>query len=72
MESLELKRMSKKTGDKLYKLNISHEAVKGGESRIKSVEKEIYSIFAEEHEERDMRKADMEIKKLENMADHRT
>lgn len=46
MESLELKRMSKKTGDKLFKLNISHEAVKGGESKIKSIEKEIYSIFA--------------------------
>jgi hypothetical protein len=46
MESLELKRMSKKTGDKLYKLNISHEAVKSGESKIKSIEKEIYSILA--------------------------
>lgn len=63
--------MSKKTGDRLYKLNVNDEAVKKFVSTITGLYKEIGSILTEEREQMDMRKADMELQKLENIADHK-
>jgi ATP-dependent RNA helicase DDX27 len=70
-ECLELKRMSKKTGDKLFKLNVNDEAVKKFQQTIQGLYREIGAILTEEREEQVMRKADMELKKLENMTDHK-
>ncbi len=56
--------MSKKTGDKLYKLNINQEAVKSCQTTIANIYHQIGSILTEEREEKDLRKADMELKKL--------
>lgn len=51
--------MSKKTGDKLYKLSVNYETIKTCQSTISSIYHEIGSILTEEREEKDMRKADM-------------
>ncbi len=63
--------MSKKTGDRLFKLNVNHEAVAACQATIAGVYAEVGQILTEEREEKDMRKADMELQKLENMTDHK-
>lgn len=63
-ECREIKRMSKKTGDKLYKLTVNEEAVGRYCTTIAGLGKEIAAIVSEEWEEREMRKAEMELKKL--------
>lgn len=40
--------MSKKTGDKLFKLNINHDTVKASQATILSIYHEIGSILTEE------------------------
>lgn len=47
-ESLEIKRMSKRTGDKLFKLTINEEAVQKYRRTINSLHKEISAIIFEE------------------------
>lgn len=59
--------MSKKTGDKLYKLTIDEKVVQTNLKKIHSMFRDIENILMEEREERDMRKADMELQKLENI-----
>lgn len=56
--------MSKKTGDKLFKLTLDEKVVKENMKAISQLESDINAIMFEEREERDMRKADMELKKL--------
>ena len=51
--------MSKKTGDKLFKLTIDEKIVKENERKINSLSYDINNILAEQREERDLRKADM-------------
>jgi ATP-dependent RNA helicase DDX27 len=45
--------------------------VKACQTTIAGIYHEIGQILTEEREEKDMRKADMELKKLENMTDHK-
>ena len=63
--------MSKKTGDRLFKLNVNQEAVTACQNTIAGIYSEIGQILTEEREEKDLRKADMELKKLENLTDHK-
>lgn len=49
--------MSKKTGDKLFKLSVNELAIKENIVKIKDLEKDIFHILSEEREERDLRKA---------------
>ena len=63
--------MSKKTGDRLFKLNVNQEAVTACQNTISGIYSEIGQILTEEREEKDLRKADMELKKLENLTDHK-
>ena len=69
---MELKKMSKKTGDKLFKLTIDEKIVKANLKKILGMNRDIENILMEEREERDIRKADMELKKLENINDHQS
>lgn len=62
--------MSKRTGDKLFKLNINEDAVRSSQKTINSLRREIEVISAQEREERDIRKEEMELQKLENIQDH--
>ena len=56
-ESLEIKKMSRRTGDKLFKLNINDQAVQTSQRSISRLRREIEVIMGEEREERDIRKA---------------
>ena len=69
-ECLEIKRMSKKTGDRLFKLNISEQSVKQCSSSINRLRREIETIQNQEREEMSIRRAEMELKKLENINEH--
>jgi hypothetical protein len=51
--------MSKKTGDKLFKLTMDDKVIRDKMKEIASLDKDISHILAEEREERDLRKADM-------------
>ena len=51
--------MSKKTGDKLFKLTLDEKIVKESLKNINSLSGDISNILEEEREERSMRKADM-------------
>lgn len=63
--------MSKKTGDRLFKLNVNDNSIQKCQRIISGLEREIDSIWAEEREEKDIRKAEMELKKLENITEHK-
>ena len=54
----------------MFKLNINEDAVRSSQKTINSLRREIEVISAQEREERDIRKAEMELQKLENIQDH--
>jgi ATP-dependent RNA helicase DDX27 len=56
-ECLELKRMSKKTGDRLFRLNVNDSSVRQCQQSIARLHREIEVIMAQEWEERNIRKA---------------
>jgi hypothetical protein len=59
--------MAKRTGDQLYKLTIDEKIVRSNVQEIEGLEQDIKQIVEKEGEERDLRKAEMELKKLENV-----
>ena len=63
-EALELKRMMKKTKDTLFKLSLAEELIRQNESVIRSLERSYREIIEEERRERELRLAEMELKKL--------
>ena len=63
--------MSKRTGDRLFRLNINDQSVKHCQTSISGLHREIEVIMSQEWEEKSIRKAEMELKKLENITDHK-
>ena len=62
--------MARKTGDKLYKLNVAADVVKKTQTTIQGLYNEIGAILTQEREEMTLRKADMELDKLKNISEH--
>lgn len=69
-ECLKLKKMMRSTGDQLYKLSLDAELIRENQKVINSLEKDYRKIVEEEREERMIRKAEMEVKKAENIQEY--
>lgn len=51
--------MSKRTGDRLFRLNVNEQSIKQCEQTINSLYREIGVILSQEREEQVMRRAEM-------------
>ena len=51
--------MSRKTGDKLFKLNVKDDTIKKTGKEIQELDRDIQDIVAQEREERQLRLAEM-------------
>ncbi len=69
-EALRLKKMLRKTGDQVLKLNLAPEHMAASARLISQLEAQIHDIRKQEKEEMEIRKAEMEIQRMENMQDH--
>lgn len=63
--------MIKTTHDKCTKLTLNENDIKKYRKKISDSEEDYMNILREENIEQEIRKADMETKKIENMIEHK-